>query len=80
MEEVLHEMRIVETEDGFRIEVKGDKERMKKFFKERGHGFRCAPPFMAMRGMRRRFRRRGHHGPPWDWGYEEDDEPESVGK
>jgi hypothetical protein len=74
MEEVLHEMRVVETDDGYRIEIKGDKERIKKFLKERGRGFRCAPPFMAMRGMRRRLR----HAPPWAWGYEEDDEPEEI--
>ena len=29
-EKVLHEMRIIETEDGFRIEIKGDKEQIKK--------------------------------------------------
>jgi hypothetical protein len=29
MEKVIHEWRIVETDDGFRIEIKGDKEAMR---------------------------------------------------
>jgi hypothetical protein len=29
-EKVIHEVRIIETEDGFRIEIKGDKERLRE--------------------------------------------------
>ena len=29
-EKILHEYRVIETEDGFRIEIKGDKEKLRK--------------------------------------------------
>ena len=81
MEEVLHEMRVVETEDGYRVEIKGDKERMKKFFKEHKRGFPCPPPFfmpfMAWKAMKHGWHH-GHHGPPWGWDCEEEDETESA--
>jgi len=32
VEKVIKEFKIVETEDGYRIEVKGDKEKMKELF------------------------------------------------
>ena len=35
-EKVLHEFKLIETEDGFRMEVKGDKERLKKMGFGRG--------------------------------------------
>lgn len=73
MEKVISEFRIVETEDGYRIEIKGDKEKMKPFF----HGFgkrkhwrrhwrRRWGPFAWMRGM--------HFHGPWDYEYEFDAE------
>ena len=34
MEKVIHEFRIIETDDGFRIEIKGDKERMREFVEQ----------------------------------------------
>ena len=34
-EKVINEFRIIETDDGYRIEIKGDKEHLKKFM----HGF-----------------------------------------
>ena len=37
-EKVIYELRLIETEDGLRIEMKGDKERMRDF--ARGHGMR----------------------------------------
>jgi len=41
MEKVIKEFKIVETEDGYRIEIKGDKEKMKEMFSgHRGHKFR----------------------------------------
>ncbi len=89
-EKVIHEVRVIETEDGFRIEIKGDKERLKEMgfgkgmfpfaFGPMGHG----GPFGHHRGHH------GHrgfgpfgHGPwgrgPW-WGESEhpaEDQPES---
>jgi hypothetical protein len=40
MEKVIREFRVIETDDGYRIEIKGDKERMKHFFRgfRRGRG------------------------------------------
>jgi hypothetical protein len=63
-EKVIHEVRVVETEDGFRIEVKGDKERLR----EMG----CGPGMGFARRFGRRFRHRGGPGfGPWwmcaDW-------------
>ncbi len=51
-EKVIHEVRMVETDDGFRIEIKGDKERLR----EMGFGKGMLPfPFL--------FGRMGHGGP-----------------
>jgi hypothetical protein len=70
-EKIIHEVRVVETDDGFRIEVKGDKEHLKEM--GFGHGF---GPGMAHRWMHRSHRRGGrrrgfgpmHHGfGPWWW-------------
>lgn len=76
-DKVIHEFKIIETEDGFRIEIKGDKERIRQM----GFG-----PFGRFRGRHHRHgphgRHGGHHfrvekhfgwGPPW-WWYEEEDE------
>ena len=77
---VIHEVRFVETDDGFRVEVKGDKERMR----EMGFG-------PGMRGFREHMRRRRHFhggcgpGPRfarhfgWWWGpwWDEEDEGEA---
>jgi hypothetical protein len=75
-EKVLHEVRIIETDDGFRIEVKGDKEKMRKFF-SKGKGF--GPGFMRGGPFRHGpwgFFGRHHHG-PWGWGgWQDDEEPE----
>lgn len=48
-QKVIHEIRFVETEDGFRIEVKGDKQRMR----EMGFRPRCRRRFHP-RGRRKR--------------------------
>jgi hypothetical protein len=59
MEKLIHEMRMIETDDGYRIEIKGDKEKMKKFFSElKKHG-----------REHHRGQRHGGHGyfPPWMW-------------
>lgn len=81
MEKVIQEFRVIETEDGYRIEIKGDKEKMKSFM----HGF-------GKWKHRRRFRKRRWGGPfgfgpmawmramcfdgPWDFEPEEDEEKE----
>ena len=79
---VLHEVRIIETDDGYRIEIKGDKERLKEMFKHGGplgmagrfgHGF--GPWGQG---------RHGHHGPfgwghrgPWSGWYEDEERDRS---
>jgi hypothetical protein len=89
-EKVLHEVRVIETDDGFRIEIKGDKERIKEFLQHRGFGQGFGPmgrggPFGFMR------RHHGHHGPwghggpfrrgfgPWGWGEDEEEEAPQRG-
>jgi len=73
-EKVLHEVRFIETDDGFRVEVKGDKEQLKKMgmmhFGKKGFG----PGMFFGRGPGKRgFWGRGHsHGPPpWAWDCEQ---------
>jgi hypothetical protein len=58
-EKVIHEIRIVETDDGYRIEIKGDKERLREMF---GKG---AFPFGFGRFGHGPFQ---HHGPR-GWGF-----------
>ncbi len=55
-EKVLYELRVIETEDGIRVEVKGDKER----FREMGFG-----RFMRDFGRHAWREHRGHHGHHW---------------
>lgn len=55
MEKIISEFRVIETDDGYRIEIKGDKEKMKSFMKENQE--------RAYHGWRRK---RGWH--PW-WGF-----------
>jgi hypothetical protein len=70
MEKVIREWRIIETDDGFRIEIKGDKEALRHWaqcFQSRGprHGTHHWPPFGPWRA------RFWHHGP---WCCTEDEE------
>jgi len=67
-EKVLHEVRFIETDDGFRIEVKGDKERMKEMFESgmgpmHGMGFMPGMRHGPMKGFRRRARKTWRNGP-----------------
>lgn len=65
-EKVIHEVRIIETDDGFRIEMKGDKDLLRHLIgrfsgEHRGGGLRRRMPWFL-----RRFRRWGprpHHPP-----------------
>jgi hypothetical protein len=75
MEKIISEWRIVETDDGFRIEIKGDKEAMRGWLKHRRH----QGPMHWARGMR--------FG-PWGFGFgghrewccSEDEESEEEAK
>ena len=87
MREMIHEIRIEETEDGYRIKIKGDKEHLRRFFEHRpfgmgmpfGFGFGFGPG--AGRGPRhwRRGQRHWRCGPGgwggWHWG----DDPQEEG-
>ena len=50
MEKVIQEWRIVETDDGYRIELKGDKEAMRQWVEH-------------LRAFRMGRRHHGHYGP-----------------
>jgi hypothetical protein len=82
-EKVLHEVRIIETDDGFRIEIKGDKEEIKKMGFGR-FGRRGAGPggfFGRWHGGRGFWGRgRGYGPPPWGWDWEESDEADDAEK
>jgi len=74
-EKVLSEIRFIETDDGFRVEVKGDKEQLKKMgFMHKGTCGRGS--FGRGRG---RFWGSGHgYGPPpWSWEWEETSEEDA---
>ena len=78
-EKVLHEVRFIETDDGFRIEVKGDKEKIRQM------GF--GPGMMGFGPGMRHKRHRGHgrhrhsqhrHGRKgWGWWWDDTDEAEN---
>lgn len=79
-EKVIQEFKVIETDDGYRIEIKGDKEMLRgwlsgrrgRHFRRRGFG-----PFgMGFPGM---MFMKGHHG-PWDFDVEieEDEEPDQA--
>ena len=82
MEKVISEFRVIETDDGFRIEIKGDKEKLRSFFS--GASGPSSMPFghrggwrgWGMPGFPPGFRR--GMGPWWrGWGF--DPEPEEEG-
>jgi len=80
MEKIISELRIVETDDGFRVEIKGDKEAMREWMKHcRHHGRMHKGPMHWARAMRfgpwgMGF---GGHG---DWCCSEGEEPEEEPK
>jgi hypothetical protein len=82
MDKILQEFRIIETDDGFRIEIKGDKEQLREFVMnldprrwtehrgpEWGH-FPFGPRFKM------KFRRGGPFGFAWAWDDDDDDDDE----
>lgn len=78
-EKILGEIRFIETEDGFRMEIKGDKEKLRKMGFGSGWpggGFGPGPEFnRGPHGRRRDWHRgpwkHGHFGGfgPWMWGW-----------
>ncbi len=80
-ERVIHEVRIIETEDGFRVEVKGDKERMRRMGFGPGFPFGLGAAFGFGMGFgparfRHRMRRRWGFGPWGCWWEEPEEEAE----
>jgi hypothetical protein len=71
-EKVIHEVRFIETDEGYRIEINGDKERMREMGFVPGMGFWSGKRFA--RRMHRAARHMHGWGPWWD---REDDEPEA---
>jgi len=61
MERIIKEFRVIETEDGFRIEIKGDKERLRSVLS--GFGGR-------QQGRHRHQWRRGFAWGPFDFGFD----------
>ena len=63
MEKIINELRVIETDAGFRIEINGDKEQIKAFMSDFGKHKRW-PPRRSRPGH-------GHWGPltfgPWMW-------------
>jgi hypothetical protein len=87
MEKILQEFRIIETDDGFRIEIKGDKEQLREFVMnldprrwmhgESEHGWGPFPFGPGGPRFKMRFKRGfGPFGFAWAWGDEDDDEPD----
>ncbi len=65
-EKVIHEIKIVETEDGFRIEIKGDKEAIRRMMQGFGAGFPFGPGFRGPFGPGFGQGFRGRRGPWWE--------------
>jgi hypothetical protein len=65
VEKVIQEFRIIETEDGFRIEIKGDKERIRQFVM----GLDPRNWERWARRWRRRASGAGFAFGPWGWGF-----------
>ncbi|MFQ5945868.1 MAG: hypothetical protein ACE5NC_06395 [Anaerolineae bacterium] len=66
MDKVIKEFRVIETDDGFRIEIKGDKERMKRFMS--GFGGRWGGHHRRGSGWGMRWGPFGHGFGPMMWG------------
>lgn len=68
-DKILHQITFIETDDGFRVEIKGDKEKIR----ESGFGPRMAGRlfggFGSRMGRRGRGRHRHHHGHSHGYGH-----------
>jgi hypothetical protein len=78
MEKVISEVKMIEIDDGYRIEIKGDKEQikamMKGFRRHRRHG-RKGFPFWGGFGMHPFMMKMASGHGPWDF---EDDEEDTA--
>ncbi len=84
MDKIIHEFKIIETDDGFRIEIKGDKERIREmglFRMMKGFGrMKGGPGWPGHKGHRfqRRWRKYGF-GPQF-WSDQDTDEAPDDGR
>lgn len=79
MDKIIQEFRIIETDDGFRIEIKGDKEQLRDFVMHldpRRWAHHGPPPFGFGPHMWRGRFRRGPFAFAWGWGEDDDEEEE----
>jgi hypothetical protein len=84
MEKVIQEFRIIETDDGFRIEIKGDKEQLREFvthldprqWMHHGGAEWKGPSWGGPRPWKMRFKRGGWGPFGFAWGWDDDDEDE----
>jgi hypothetical protein len=85
MEKVIQEFRVIETDDGFRIEIKGDKEQLREFVMSldprrwtHHGGPEWKGPFGGggPRPWKMRFKRGGWGPFAFGWGWDEEDEGE----
>ncbi len=60
MEKVINEFRVIETDDGYRIEIKGDKEAMRNCLKHAHGRMHCGMHGMPFFGRRAHFWRHGY--------------------
>ncbi len=83
MEQVIHEVKIIETDDGYRIEIKGNKAQLKQLFERlpfgKGMPFGFRGPMGGPMGWMFGRRHWGHG--PWGWhfGEEEENVPPTAG-
>ncbi len=65
MEKIINEFRVIETDDGFRIEIKGDKEKIKSFMS--GFGGHRGRPHGRARRWGSQWGPFGFAFGPWAW-------------
>jgi hypothetical protein len=65
MEKIINEFRVIETDDGFRIEIKGDKEKIKSFMS--GFGKHKRGPHWHARQRHANWGPFGFASGPWMW-------------
>ncbi len=83
MEKLIQSFKLIETEDGFHIELKGDNERMRRCVERlQAHKLGKLGKLSALKGLAPRGRRRRfgmHFGPPpWMCAEWHGDEPDMV--
>jgi hypothetical protein len=86
MEKLISEFRVIETDDGFRIEITGDKQKMREFMRGHGehrhwgprsrHGSGWGPFAHGMSPMM--WMKMASCMDAWDYETEQDEEPEGA--